>query len=246
MKSISVIGVSKSFAHRGPGLLREQLGAWLSAPRRKAPFYALTDVSFEIDRGESVAVVGANGSGKSTLLSLVCGLTPPDTGMVHVDGRVAALLDLGSGLHFDLTGAENLRLNASLVGLSRQRTDTLFGEIVEFSELGEFINEPLRTYSTGMVMRLTFSVAMHVDPDVLIVDEVLAVGDQAFQQKCFAKMMSFRRAGHTLLVVSHSGAMLREICSRAIWLDHGNLVHDGEINSVLDLYEHRRLTTVPR
>ena len=124
MKSISVIGVSKSFAHRGPGLLREQLGAWLSAPRRKAPFYALTDVSFEIDRGESVAVVGANGSGKSTLLSLVCGLTPPDTGMVHVDGRVAALLDLGSGLHFDLTGAENLRLNASLLGLSRQGRQT--------------------------------------------------------------------------------------------------------------------------
>src|SRR2546426_10674295 len=189
MAVIRVSGVSKSFRHRGAGLLRQQVAAWISGSRNRNPFYALKNISFEVNKGESVAVVGANGSGKSTLLSLLCGLTTPDTGSIDVSGRRAALLDLGSGLHFDLTGAENLRLNASLLGLSRQRTDTLFGEIVEFSELGEFINEPLRTYSTGMVMRLTFSVAMHVDPDVLIVDEVLAVGDQAFQQKCFAKMM---------------------------------------------------------
>jgi ABC-type polysaccharide/polyol phosphate transport system ATPase subunit len=238
---ISVRGVSKSFHHGRRGLLREQLLAWFSSSRRRNPFYALRNVSFDVRRGESVGVVGANGSGKSTLLSLVCGLTTPDTGTVHIDGRIAALLDLGSALHFDLTGAENLRLNASLLGLSRARTDMLFDKIVEFSELRDFIDEPLRTYSTGMVMRLSFSVAMHLDPDVLIVDEVLAVGDAAFQQKCFDKMMSFRRAGHTLLVVSHSGATLREICSRAIWLDHGNLMEDGEVNAVLDLYEERRV-----
>ena len=244
VRAISVFGVSKSFRHRGSGLLREQLSRWISGSHKRNPFYALKHISFDVHRGESVAVVGANGSGKSTLLSLVCGLTTPDSGMIQVDGRVAALLELGSGLHFDLTGAENLRLNASLLGLSRFRTEMLFDKIVEFAELGDFIHEPLRTYSTGMVMRLTFAVAMHVDPDVLVVDEVLAVGDRAFQQKCFEKMMSFHQAGHTLLVVSHSGPMLREICSRAIWLDHGNLIQDGEINSVLEMYEQRRPTAV--
>ena len=220
-------------------MLREQVRAWIGGEHRRNRFYALQDVSFEVARGESVAVIGANGSGKSTLLSLVCGLTRPDTGSIHVNGQVAALLDLGSGFHFDLTGIENLRLNASLVGLSRRRTDELFDDIVAFSELGDFMNEPLRTYSTGMVMRLAFSVAMHLDPDVLIVDEVLAVGDEAFQQKCFDRMMAFRRSERTLLVVSHSGATLREVCSRAVWLDHGNLIEDGEVNAVLDHYGQR-------
>src|SRR6266571_7009771 len=185
MKAISVNGVSKSFPRRGRALLRDQLAGWIRGERRQEPFYALKNVSFDVDRGEALAVVGANGSGKSTLLSLVCGITPPDTGSIHVDGRTVALLDLGSGFHFDLTGVENLRLNASLIGLSRQRTDELFDRIVEFSELGDFISQPLRTYSTGMVMRLAFSVAMHMDPELLIVDEVLAVGDRAFQDKCF-------------------------------------------------------------
>ena len=244
MAVIRVSGVSKSFRHGGAGLLRQQVAAWISGSRNRNPFYALKNISFEVNKGESVAVVGANGSGKSTLLSLICGLTTPDTGSIDVSGRVAALLDLGSGLHFDLTGAENLRLNASLLGLSRLRTEMLFDQIVEFAELGDFIHEPLRTYSTGMVMRLTFAVAMHLDPELLVVDEVLAVGDRAFQEKCFERMMRFREAGHTLLVVSHSGPMLREICSRAIWLDHGNLIQDGEINSVLDMYEQRRITVL--
>ena len=244
MKVISANNVTKSFPHQGRALLRAQLRAWMKREHRRHRFYALKNVSFDVKRGESVAVIGTNGSGKSTLLSLVCGLTVPDSGSVVVHGRVAPLLDLGSGFHFDLTGIENLRLNASLIGLTRQRTDELFDAIVEFSELADFINEPLRTYSTGMVMRLAFSVAMHLDPDVLIVDEVLGVGDQAFQQKCFDRMMNFRRAGHTLLVVSHSSSTLREICTRAIWLDHGNLVADGEINAVLHLYEQQRLTAV--
>jgi len=244
VKAISVLNVSKSFPHRGAGLLREQLRAWMRREHHRDRFYALKNISFDVDRGETVAVVGTNGSGKSTLLSLVCGLTPPDTGSIYLDGRLAALLDLGSGFHYDLTGAENLLLNASLVGLSRQRTFELFDKIVEFSELGDFVNEPLRTYSTGMIMRLAFSVATHLDPDVLIIDEVLGVGDRAFQQKCFERMMRFSQSGHTLLVVSHSGSTLREICSRAIWLDHGNLIADGDINTVLDLYEQRRNVAV--
>jgi ABC-type polysaccharide/polyol phosphate transport system ATPase subunit len=244
MRAISLSGVTKSFPHHGRALLRDRITAWARRDPRKEPFYALKDVSFDVAGGEAVAVIGSNGSGKSTLLGLVCGLTPPDRGSIQVEGHIAALLDLGSGFHYDLTGAENLRLNASLSGLSRKRTTELFDRIVEFSELQDFIDQPLRTYSTGMVMRLAFSVAVHIDPDILIVDEVLAVGDLAFQKKCFDRMMSFRQAGHTLLVVSHSGSTLRKICSRAIWLDHGKLVQDGEVNAVLDLYEQQRVATV--
>jgi ABC-type polysaccharide/polyol phosphate transport system ATPase subunit len=237
-KAISVANVSKSFPHHRSGLLREQLAAWIRGAHRKERFYALKNVSFEVSRGESVAVIGTNGSGKSTLLALLCGLTPPDDGgSISVHGQIAPLLDLGSGFHFDLTGAENLKLNASILGMSQKRTEESFDSIVEFSELGDFIYEPLRTYSTGMVMRLAFAIATHVEPDVLIIDEVLGVGDRNFQQKCFERIMTFRQSGNTLFVVSHSGATLKEICSRAIWLDHGNLLADGEIDMVLDLYE---------
>jgi len=244
MRVISFLDVYKSFPHRRRALLREQIRGLLTGEHKRERFYALKKISFDVNQGESVAVIGTNGSGKSTLLSLVCGLTTPDTGTIQAAGRIAALLDLGSGFQLDLTGSENVRLNASLIGLSRKRTAQLFDEIVEFSELEDFINEPLRTYSTGMMMRLAFSVAIHVDPDVLIVDEVLAVGDQAFQQKCFNKMTSFSQSGRTMLVVSHSGATLRQICSRAIWLDHGNLIEDGGVNAVLDLYEQRQVTPV--
>src|SRR5436309_1655306 len=149
-KVISVQNVSKSFPHHGAGLLREQFAAFIRGEHRKERFYALKNVSLEVCRGESVAVIGTNGTGRSTLLGLLCSLTPPDTGLIRVDGRAAALLDLGSGFHYDLTGAENLRLNASLLGMTRQRTEEMFDAIVQFSELGDFINEPLRTYSTGM------------------------------------------------------------------------------------------------
>jgi ABC-type polysaccharide/polyol phosphate transport system ATPase subunit len=186
-----------------------------------------------------------NGAGKSTLLSLVAGLVPPDRGTVNVAGRVVALLELGSGFHPDLTGIENVRLNAALLGLNRKRTDELLPEIIDFAELADFIDEPLRTYSTGMSMRLAFAVAVNVDPDVLLIDEVLAVGDQAFQTKCFDKILDFRRKGKTILCVSHAFGMVQQLCSRALWLDHGDLMLDGPLGEVTDAYTGR-LRSNPR
>src|SRR6476661_3153162 len=224
MTLIEFRGVSKSFArHAGRMLLRDRLTHWLKGQHQDR-FYALKNISFVVEAGEGLAVVGANGAGKSTLLGLVAGLARPDEGMVTVKGRIAALLELGSGFHPDLTGAENVSVNAALLGLSRRRTAELFDEIVDFSGIGEFIDEPLRTYSSGMIMRLAFSVAINIDPEILLVDEVLAVGDTGFQEKCFERLRRFRQAGRTLLCVSHSSAMVREMCDRAIWLDHGELM----------------------
>jgi len=173
------------------------------------------------------------------LLNLATRLCPPDEGEVSVNGRLSAVLELGAGFHHDLTGAENLRLNASLFGLTRRGTEDLFDQIVDFSGVEEFIDQPLRTYSAGMVMRLAFSVAINVDPDILVVDEALAVGDQAFHAKCFDRMLDFRKAGKTMLVVSHSPATLRHMCDRAIWLDHGKIVGHGALDEVLEAYEAR-------
>jgi ABC-type polysaccharide/polyol phosphate transport system ATPase subunit len=199
-------------------------------------FYALKDVSFHLEQGESMAVIGRNGAGKSTLLGVAAGLCEPSEGSVAVRGRVAALLELGSGFHPDLTGVENIRLNASLLGLSRSRTGEVFESIVDFSEIRDFIRDPVRTYSTGMVMRLAFSVAVHVDPDILIIDEVLAVGDHRFQVKCFDKILQFKQAGKTLLFVSHGGEVVQQLCERAIWLDHGEMLLEGPPAQVLEAY----------
>lgn len=235
---IELNNVSKKYSrHAGQLLLRNHLTRLLTR-RPETPFFALKNVSFAVERGESLAVIGSNGAGKSTLLGLVAGVSQPDTGKVKVNGQVAALLELGSGFHPDLTGRENVRLNAALLGLSRKQTAEAFERIVDFSEIREFIDEPLRTYSTGMTMRLAFSVAINRDPEVLLVDEVLAVGDASFQAKCIQKVHEFRRAGKTLLCVSHSD-MIRRLCDRAIWLDHGELVLSGSVNDVLEAYTGR-------
>ena len=228
--------VSKSFTQTGePKLLRAHLrDLWRGG--RKDVFHALKDVSFTVDHGESMAVVGRNGAGKSTLLSLVAGLCPPSQGRVTVDGRVAALLQLGSGFHPDLTGLENIRLNAALMGLSRERTREVLNSIVEFTEIGAFLNEPIRTYSSGMVLRLGFAVAIHVDPDILIIDEVLAVGDQQFQLKCLDKVMEHKKSGKTLLFVSHAPELIRQFCERALWLDRGEVMLTGRAKDVLEAY----------
>jgi ABC-type polysaccharide/polyol phosphate transport system ATPase subunit len=220
-------------------LLRTQLKQFFSGRVLQEPFYALKDVSFQVARGESVAILGANGAGKSTLLSLVAGLAPPDGGSVSVRGNIAPLLELAAGFHGDLTGAENLALNASLLGIGRKELTRLAAQIVEFSELGEFINEPLRTYSSGMIMRLAFSVAINIDPDILLIDEILAVGDSAFQAKCFERVLDFRRRGKTILCVSHSPGMVQKLCDRALWLDHGDVMLDGRLQEVADAYEGR-------
>jgi lipopolysaccharide transport system ATP-binding protein len=236
MAGIEFRSVSKIFhRHTGPKLIRHHFRDWFRRdPQRD--FYALKDVSFRIGEGERVAIIGRNGAGKSTLLSLVCGLSTPEKGRVDVTGRVAALLELGAGFHPDLTGAENVYLNASLLGFTFARTRELFDGIVEFSGVGEFIGEPLRTYSTGMMMRLAFSVALNLEPTILIIDEVLGVGDQAFQEKCFDRILELRDSGRTLLCVSHSPAILLKLCTRAIWLERGELRMDGKAEEVLQSY----------
>ena len=195
MSVVEFIDVSKTFSRTtGQMLLRSHLARWFG-PAHKQRFYALKKVSFRVGKGESLAVVGPNGAGKSTLLGLVAGLSQPDAGTVIVNGRIAPMLELGSGFHPDLTGAENITLNAALLGLTRRRTAELFDQIVEFAGVADSIQEPLRTYSTGMIMRLAFSVATRMDPDILLIDEVLAVGDQTFQAKCIDKIHEFRNNG---------------------------------------------------
>ena len=239
MSVIEFHNVSKKFSrHAGQMLLRNHVTRFF-AGRREDPFFALKHVSFSVQRGESLAVIGSNGAGKSTLLGLVAGISQPDEGTVAVNGQLAVLLELGSGFHPDLTGRENVRLNAALLGLSRRQTAAAFERIVEFSGIREFIDEPLRTFSTGMVMRLAFSVAVNRNPEILLIDEVLAVGDAAFQAKCIEKVHEFRNAGKTLLCVSHSN-MIRQLCDRAIWLDHGELVLSGAVADVLEAYAGRQ------
>jgi len=243
--AIEFQNVSKGFRHNiGRQLLRTHILRWFGETQHKK-LYALTNVTFRMEPGESLAVVGANGAGKSTLLSLTAGLMGPDQGSVTVNGRVAALLDLGAGFHPDLTGAENVVLNAALLGLTRRRTMELFEDIVEFSGIRESINDPLRTYSNGMVMRLAFSVAIRSDPDILLIDEVMAVGDARFQEKCRETLVSYQRAGKSLLFVSHSAPAIRQMCRRAIWLDHGAVMMDSDVDAVLEAYEGRAVMKQP-
>ena len=223
--------------HIKRALLRSHLTDLLRGRNRAELFHALSDVTFRVHSGESVAVMGANGAGKSTLLGMIAGLVSPDRGTVAVSASVVPLLELGSGFHHDLTGAENVRLYAALLGFTRKGTREIYDQIVDFSDIGDFIHEPLRTYSTGMIMRLAFSVAVSVNPEVLLIDEVLSVGDQAFQAKCFDRIMKFRRQGKTILCVSHSSGMVRKLCDRGIWLDHGRLMLEGSLEEVIGAYE---------
>jgi ABC-2 type transport system ATP-binding protein len=192
------------------------------------PFKALQDVNLEIQAGQSVGLIGPNGSGKSTLLKILTGILRPTTGTVEVNGRVSSLLELGAGFNGELSGRDNIYLNASLLGLSRKETEGLFDSIVEFSELEEFIDNPVKHYSSGMYVRLGFAVAVHVDPDILLVDEVLAVGDEAFARKCLDKIAEFQREGRTILFVTHALDLVDRICDRGVVLDHGRVVFDGD------------------
>ncbi|HEV8038004.1 MAG TPA: ABC transporter ATP-binding protein [Bryobacteraceae bacterium] len=236
MALIEFQNVSKWFPHStGRALLRTHIAHWFGG-EQKENFVALKNVSFRLEPGESLAVVGSNGAGKSTLLSLAAGLATPNAGRVTVNGHLAALLELGSGFHPDLTGAENLLLNSALLGRSRKQTLDLADKIIDFSGIRDFIDDPLRNYSSGMVMRLAFSIAIHTEPDIMLLDEVLAVGDAGFQTKCREALLDFQRAGKSILFVSHSAGQVQEMCERAIWLDHGELVMEGDAGSVLEAY----------
>jgi len=230
-------GVSKIYAHNASRmLLRRGLLSWLTGSRSDR-FYALRNVSFDLVGPTSLAVVGANGAGKSKLLRCATGISVPDAGSVQVHGTIAALMELGAGFHPDLMGAENVLLNASLLGLTRQQTYEQFDRIVEFSGLAKFIDEPLRTYSSGMVLRLAFSVAVRIDPDILVIDEVLAVGDLEFQEKCIAEITRLKQSGKTLICVAHDMGLLRKLCEQALWLERGELRMFGPCAEVVAAYE---------
>lgn len=198
--------------------------------------WAVHDVSFDVHKGESVGLVGHNGSGKSTLLKLATRILRPTSGQVVMNGRVSALLELGAGFHSDLTGRENIYLNASVLGLSKRDIDERFDAIVDFSELEEFIDVPVKHYSSGMYMRLGFSVAVHCDPDILLVDEILAVGDQAFQRKCIERIYSLKHNGVTIVMVSHHIETLQKLCDQLVWLDHGSVQRKGITDEVIGYY----------
>ncbi len=196
-------------------------------------FIAVKDVSLDIEAGTTVALMGANGSGKSTLLKLIGGIVAPTSGSIHTRGRMAALLELGAGFHPDLSGRENIYLNASILGLTRTEIDARFDEIVEFSGIADFIDTAVKFYSSGMYVRLAFSVAIHTNPDILLVDEVLAVGDEAFQRKCMDRIAQFRANGCTIILVSHSAQQVAELCDRGIVLRKGEVVHDGDVDEAI-------------
>lgn len=203
---------------------------------RSKRFEALNDVSFQIARGECVAIVGRNGSGKSTTLGMIAGVLKPNAGSVTVGGRVSPLLELGGGFHPELSGLENIRLNGVLLGLTRAQVQEKLDQIIEFSELGSFIHQPIRTYSSGMVARLGFSIVAHLDPEILLIDEVLAVGDISFQKKCQKKMQEFRSSGVTIILVTHNPGDVEKLCDRAIWIDNHRILRDGPVQDVMPEY----------
>jgi lipopolysaccharide transport system ATP-binding protein len=240
MISIRLDQVSKQFRLRQerPRSLQELFlkGIRLQLRNPREKYWVLRDVSFEVSKGEMVGIVGENGAGKSTLLKLLTGIIEPTSGTITVNGRVSSLLELGAGFHPDLTGRENIYLNGSILGFNRDQMDGLFDSIVDFSEMERFIDVPVKHYSSGMFMRLGFSIAINVQPDVLLVDEVLAVGDQAFQLRCLDRINEMKRRGVTILLVTHNMDSVREMCDRAIWLDDGRIRAQGAGNQVLDQY----------
>ena len=217
--------------------LKEWVVSFLKGKQQYEEFHALENVTFDVKRGEIFGVIGRNGAGKSTLLKVVSGIYKPTSGKAVSAGRIAPMLELGSGFDQELSGHDNIFLNGAILGFTEDFLKQKYDEIVAFSELGEFIHQPIKTYSSGMMMRLAFSVATIVEPEILIVDEILAVGDASFQQKSRARMLELMQGGTTVLFVSHSMDQIREMCDRVLWLDHGTVKMIGETQQVCDAYE---------
>ncbi|MFC9917634.1 ABC transporter ATP-binding protein [Agromyces binzhouensis] len=234
--SIIVDGVSKKFSIRHTHSLKEAFVSWVKRKKvGSTTFDALHDISFTVGEGESVAIMGLNGSGKSTLLKLISGVLEPDDGRVLTRGRVAGLIEVGAGFHPDLSGRENVYLNAAILGMGKSEIDARFDQIVEFSEIGEFIDQEVKHYSSGMFLRLAFSVAIHVELDVLLVDEILSVGDAPFRKKCSDKIHELALAGKTMLIVSHNTNMVTELCERGIVIRKGHKIFDGPVQEAVEV-----------
>ncbi|WP_270468898.1 ABC transporter ATP-binding protein [Faecalibacillus faecis] len=236
MNAIEIRNMYKDFklVYDKPTTLKERICFWKTTKVQKRQ--VLNNINLDIKKGETVALIGTNGSGKSTLLKLMTKILYPNKGTLETHGKLTSLLELGAGFHPDFTGRENIYFNAAIFGLTRQEIDKRINEIIEFSELGDFIDNPVRTYSSGMYMRLAFSIAINVDAEILLIDEILAVGDQHFQDKCFAKLKEMKESEKTIVIVTHSLGQVRELCNRAIWIYNGEVRMDGTPNEVVDEY----------
>lgn len=234
--AIKVIDVTKEFKlyYDKANTLKERIVFWKN--KKFEMHQVLKNVNLNVSKGETVALIGVNGSGKSTLLKLMTKIIYPTSGKIKVNGKLTSLLELGAGFHPDFTGRENIYFNASIFGLTAAEIDKRVMDIIEFSELGNFIDSPVRTYSSGMYMRLAFSVAINVDAEILLIDEILAVGDQHFQDKCYAKLEELKNSRKTIVIVSHSLSSVEKLCNRAVWLYDGKIKMDGETKTVIDEY----------
>ena len=237
--AISVENVSQRFRvyHERPDSIRALFSAFFRHKTKVHDFFAVKDVSFQVRQGEMVGIIGRNGSGKSTLLKMVAGVYRPTAGRVIVNGTIAPMIELGAGFHSELTGRENVLMNGLLLGYSKREMKEREESIIEFAGIGEFIDSPLKQYSSGMYTRLAFAVATEVNPDILLVDEILSVGDMAFQQKCFERLREVRKANKTVLFVTHSLKDIEEYCDRAILLDHGQVMMEGRPLEVIEMYK---------
>ena len=232
--TIEIADVTKSFTLRHQRSMKELLVASVKGKDRSNSFDALAGVTFDIREGETVALLGFNGSGKSTLLKLIAGVMRPDSGSIRTRGRVAGLIEVGAGFHPDLTGRENVYMNGAILGMSEKSIEQRFDDIVAFSEIEKFIDTEVKFYSSGMFLRLAFSVAVHSDPEVFLIDEILAVGDEPFQKKCLARIRELSAEGRTLVIVSHDLDMVAKLCDRGILLEKGRIVADGETRGVVE------------
>jgi len=230
--------VTKQFSKLSHKTFKEFIPALFRGEKTKDNFTALDDISFEIKKGETVGIIGPNGSGKSTILKLIAGVMSPTSGTITVKGNISPLIELGAGFHPELTGRENIFLNGAILGLSQKEIATNLNSIIEFAELQEFIDQPVKHYSSGMYMRLAFAVAVHTHPEILIVDEILAVGDTEFQKKCFNKMEEFKKSKDvTIIFVSHDLNQIKKFCNKAIYINHSKIISQGQVKTVCDKYE---------